>query len=123
MKGKSLPSSLEAALKHLDPNRRQFLGMLLAGAAALPLLTSSDLAAQVPVEKRPDGARTGNTQLKNSNSQLKNSNSQLKNSNSQLKNSNSQLKNSNSQLKNSNPQVKNSNPQVRHKDRTKQGMF
>lgn len=43
-KNKSLP--LDAALAHVDSDRRRFLGMLLAGFAAAPLLASQDLNAE-----------------------------------------------------------------------------
>jgi hypothetical protein len=46
MNKKDLPSPLDAALAHVDSDRRKFLGMLLAGVAAAPLLTSSDLVAE-----------------------------------------------------------------------------
>src|SRR5208337_808787 len=46
MDKKEVPSSIDAALAHVDPDRRKFLGILLAGAAALPLLRSSSMAAQ-----------------------------------------------------------------------------
>jgi hypothetical protein len=46
MNEKCLSSPLDAALAQVDPERRRFLGMLLAGAAALPLLTSTDLTAE-----------------------------------------------------------------------------
>jgi hypothetical protein len=46
MSEQGLPSSIEAALAHVDPDRRKFLRLLLAGIAAAPLLTSASLAAQ-----------------------------------------------------------------------------
>ena len=45
MDEKRLPSLLDEALAHVDPDRRKFLGMLLAGVATAPLLTSAALAA------------------------------------------------------------------------------
>jgi hypothetical protein len=36
--------SLDEALAKVNPDRRRFLGIMLAGAAAIPLLTASDLA-------------------------------------------------------------------------------
>ena len=36
MNEKNLPSSLDAALANVNPNRRRFLKGMLAGAAALP---------------------------------------------------------------------------------------
>jgi hypothetical protein len=46
MSEKEIPSSIEAALAHVNPDRRKFLRILLAGIAAAPLLTSAFLAAQ-----------------------------------------------------------------------------
>ncbi|MGO9775277.1 MAG: hypothetical protein ACLQGT_09840 [Terracidiphilus sp.] len=46
MSDKRLPSSLDEALAHVDPDRRKFLGMLLAGVATVPLLTSAVLNAE-----------------------------------------------------------------------------
>jgi hypothetical protein len=43
---KELPPPLDAALSQVDPERRRLLGILLAGAAALPLLNSTTLGAQ-----------------------------------------------------------------------------
>jgi len=45
MNEKGLPPSLDEALAKVNPERRRLLGMLLAGAAALPLLTSAELVA------------------------------------------------------------------------------
>jgi hypothetical protein len=45
MDEKRLPSPLDEALAQVDPDRRKFLGMLLAGVATAPLLTSAALAA------------------------------------------------------------------------------
>ena len=46
MSEKELDSKMDAALAHVDPDRRKFLGILLAGVAAVPLLNSASLAAQ-----------------------------------------------------------------------------
>jgi hypothetical protein len=46
MSEKELPSSMEAALAHVDPYRRKFLGIMLVGVVAASLLTSVSLAAQ-----------------------------------------------------------------------------
>jgi hypothetical protein len=43
MNRKDSSPSLDAALAKVNPDRRRFLGMMLAGAAALPLLTSNEL--------------------------------------------------------------------------------
>ena len=72
MNEKSFPAPLDAALEHLDPNRRRFLGMLLAGAAALPLLTSSDLAVAQTTGLHKDSGpahKSSNQQHKGSNNQ------------------------------------------------------
>ena len=55
MDKKRLPPSLDAALSQVNPERRRLLGMMLAGAAALPLLTSTPLAAEdKPADKSTD---------------------------------------------------------------------
>jgi hypothetical protein len=46
MSEKELASSIDAALAHVDPNRRKFLEILLAGVAAAPLLNSASLTAE-----------------------------------------------------------------------------
>ncbi len=46
MNEKNSSSPLDAALAQVDPERRRFLAMLLAGAAALPVLTSASLSAE-----------------------------------------------------------------------------
>ncbi len=53
MSEKELASRMEAALAHVDPNRRKFLGILLAGVAAAPLLNSASMAA----EDKPGGQK------------------------------------------------------------------
>jgi hypothetical protein len=45
MSEKTMSPSLDATLAHVDPNRRRFLGLLLAGVAAAPLLVSERLSA------------------------------------------------------------------------------
>lgn len=52
MSEKEIPSSIEAALAHVDPDRRKFLRILLAGVVAAPLLTSASLATAA--DKPPD---------------------------------------------------------------------
>ncbi|MGA3033786.1 MAG: hypothetical protein ABSD70_10915 [Terracidiphilus sp.] len=54
MKNKEFPSSLDAALGQIDPERRRLLGILLAGAAALPLLNSTSLSAEQKHDKSAD---------------------------------------------------------------------
>jgi hypothetical protein len=46
MSEKELAAKMDAALAHVDPDRRKFLGILLAGVAAAPLLNSASLAAE-----------------------------------------------------------------------------
>ena len=46
MSEKELAAKMDAALSHVDPDRRKFLGILLAGVAAAPLLRSASLAAE-----------------------------------------------------------------------------
>jgi hypothetical protein len=143
MTEESLRSSLDAALKHLDPNRRQFLGMLLASAAALPLLTSSDLAeAQTtrPYKELGPAHKGSNTQLKSSNQQFRNagkvdkmspayrSSSQLKSSGTadkwsktQYNSSGTAIKSSNTAIKSSNQQLKGSNQQLKNSGSAHQG--
>jgi len=71
MSEKELASAIDAALAHVDPDRRKFLGILLAGVAAAPLLTSASLVAQEntgahKTEVFPKNATTvkGNTTIK-----------------------------------------------------------
>jgi hypothetical protein len=54
MNEKNLSSSLDDALVKVNPDRRRFLGMMLAGAAALPLLSSTELT--VPASAQASGA-------------------------------------------------------------------
>jgi hypothetical protein len=54
MNEKGLPPSLDEALANVNPERRRFLGMLLAGAAALPLLTSTELAVGEGMGKKEE---------------------------------------------------------------------
>jgi hypothetical protein len=46
MEKKHIPPALYEALAQINPERRRLLGMMLAGAAALPLLNSTSLAAE-----------------------------------------------------------------------------
>jgi len=57
MSEKELSTSLDAALAHVDPDRRRFLGMLLAGVAAAPLLKSSSLSAETQTHFPKGGTR------------------------------------------------------------------
>jgi hypothetical protein len=54
MKKKQIPLALDEALAQVNPERRRLLGMMLAGAAALPLLTSTSLAAEQKPDKSAD---------------------------------------------------------------------
>jgi hypothetical protein len=108
MSEQELAAKLDAALAQVDPSRRKFLGILLAGVAAAPLLNSASLAA----ENKPAGQKAevfpknatsvkGSTALKN-NSGIKNDAVIKNSSNSGIKSSNGALKNSsgaNTQLK------------------------
>jgi ferric-dicitrate binding protein FerR (iron transport regulator) len=71
MSEKELASKMDAALAHVDPDRRKFLGILLAGVAAVPLLNSASLAAedkpgaqQGKVFPKTETTAKGNTALK-----------------------------------------------------------
>ena len=55
MNEKGLPPSLDEALAKVNPERRRFLGMLLAGAAALPLLTTTELAVSEGAFEKKSG--------------------------------------------------------------------
>ncbi len=138
MSDKELASSLDAALEHVDPDRRKFLGILLAGVAAAPLLTSASLAAEdkahFPKTEAGQKANTGtksmvmqkgrenetwtkggapaqsNQSLKN-NSGIKND-AVIKNNNSAIKSNCGALKN-NSALKND-AAIKHSNNTIKN---------
>jgi hypothetical protein len=63
MSEQELTAKMDAALAHVDPDRRKFLGILLAGVAAAPLLASASLAAAA--DKPPDPkAHKGDTAIK-----------------------------------------------------------
>jgi hypothetical protein len=70
-RNKELPSKLDAALGQVDPKRRSLLAAMLAGAAALPLLTTTALAQDVKTQGKvtPDAKNAGpsskNLKLKN----------------------------------------------------------
>ena len=63
MEEKSLPSTLDAALSHVNPDRRRLLGLLLTGAVVAPLLTSTALAAGVdpPAKSKSSGKKITGT--------------------------------------------------------------
>jgi hypothetical protein len=125
MSEKELIAKMDAALAHVDPDRRKFLGILLAGVAAAPLLASADLAAQnatgahFPKTEASQKANMGTKSMvtqkgrenatwtkggvtsQDANKGIKND-SALKSSNGALKNNNSTIKSSsgaNTQLK------------------------
>jgi hypothetical protein len=54
MEKKQIPPALDEALAHVNAERRRLLGMMLAGAAALPLLNSTSLAAEQKPDKSAD---------------------------------------------------------------------
>jgi hypothetical protein len=125
MSEKELAAKMDEALANVDPNRRKFLGILLAGVAAAPLLTSASLDAQhatgAHFPKNSTSAK-GNTSLKNdaviknNNSTIKSNNNALKNSRGaspQLKNNAYQNKGANTQLKNNANQYKGASPQIK----------
>jgi UDP-3-O-[3-hydroxymyristoyl] glucosamine N-acyltransferase len=70
-RNKELPSKLDAALGQVDPQRRSLLAAMLAGAAVLPLLTTTALAQDVKTQGKvtPDAKNAGpsskNSKLKN----------------------------------------------------------
>jgi hypothetical protein len=118
MSEKELIAKMDAALAHVDPDRRKFLGILLAGVAAAPLLTSADLAAQ----DKPSGQKTevfpknatsakGNTALKNNNTikndaVIKNNSSTIKLTNAGAIKDGSSLKNNSGANAQKTPQIK-----------------
>jgi hypothetical protein len=108
MSEKELAAKMDAALAHVDPDRRKFLGILLAGVAAAPLLTSASLAAEnrSNFPKADVGHKTNNQALKNSQAAHKGANAQLKYGANQHKVANSQLKHDSSQHKGASPQLK-----------------
>jgi hypothetical protein len=66
MDTKDVSSSLDAALALVAPDRRRFLGLLLAGVATAPLLTSAALAAESQqIDENSPRLKT-NTQIKTS---------------------------------------------------------
>jgi hypothetical protein len=130
-------SLMDAALAHVDPNRRKFLGILLAGVAAAPLLTSASLAA----ENKPAGQKgeafpknatsvKANTAIKDNRANTIKTNDQktqtikysdktggtgntpqIKSANTAIKTDNSRaIKGENQQIKGANQQIKGANP-------------
>jgi len=59
MNKKDLSPSLDEALANVNPERRRFLGILLAGAVALPLLTSTELAVGEGMGKKEEPEKKG----------------------------------------------------------------
>lgn len=66
MEKKQIPPSLDEALAKVDPERRRVLGMLLAGAAALPLITTTSLAQQDKSQYKESAADKHDTRVKTS---------------------------------------------------------
>jgi hypothetical protein len=147
MSGNDSSSPLDAALAHVNPERRRFLGMLLTGVAAAPLLTSAVLNAennahfpkgQTKAMTWTKGGATANdvkhnrtgaysttkhgpldySRGKPSNGRSSN---QVKGSNTQLKYSGNQIKGSNSQLKYSANQNKGANTQLKYSGNQNKG--
>lgn len=58
MNEKNTSALLDEALANVKPERRRFLGMMLAGAAVLPLLTSTELATAACAEMNGAGTTT-----------------------------------------------------------------
>jgi hypothetical protein len=106
MSEQELTAKMDEALAHVDPDRRKFLGILLAGVAAAPLLTSASLAAQdatgAHFPKNATAAK-GNTELKNNNDSIK-----LTNAGAHKNNSDIWIKND-AGIKNTNNAIKNTN--------------
>jgi hypothetical protein len=59
MDTKDISASRTTALAHVGPDRRRFLGMLLAGAAAAPLFTSAALAQAAGDKSDPGKSDSG----------------------------------------------------------------
>jgi hypothetical protein len=115
-----LTAKMDAALAHVDPDRRKFLGILLAGVAAAPLLASASLAA----EDKPSGQKAevfpknttsvkGNTAIKDGSANTIKSNDQKtqnikfwdktgSKSNAQIKGESHAIKGENSTVKQNN---------------------
>jgi hypothetical protein len=133
MSDKELASSLDEALAHVDPDRRKFLGILLAGVAAVPLLNSASLSAEdkpsgQKAEVFPKNATTvkGNTAINEGKfntiklndqktqtgkfwDKTSGSNAQIKGENSTIKLQPNAIKGENTQIKGANTQIKLSN--------------
>ena len=112
MSEKELASAIDAALAHVDPDRRKFLGLLLAGVAAAPLLNSASLSAEVKpsdhkAEVFPKNATTvkGNTALKNGSSNT----IKMTNQNDKMGKPWDKTSGSNTQIKGTNPAIKDGN--------------
>jgi hypothetical protein len=121
MSEQELTAKMDTALAQVDPGRRKFLGILLAGAAALPLLSSADLAA----EDKPGAQKTqvfpknaastkGDTALKNNSAiWIKSNSSATKNNNAAIKLTNAQAhKNNSGATKSNSASIKLTNAQA-----------
>jgi hypothetical protein len=140
MSDKELAAKMDEALAHVDPDRRKFLGILLAGVAAAPLLRSASLAA----EDKPVGQKAehfpknetsvkGNTAIKDGSTNTIKMNDQktqntkfwdktsgdskaqfLKNNNTIKLNNGGAIKGANTEIKNGNSNtIKGANTQIK----------
>lgn len=78
MHEKELPPPLDAALSKVDPERRRLLGILLAGAATLPLLSSTTLGAQEKSATQSTNQNSRQTPIKHTPIDLKMSSDAIK---------------------------------------------
>lgn len=99
MSGNYSSAPLDAALAHVNPERRRFLRMLLVGVAAVPQSTSAALAAEDgPGAQRPVASTKGGASSKGAKSQVTFNYKPKQGSNSHLKFDAKQSKGSNSHL-------------------------
>jgi hypothetical protein len=125
MSGNGSSTPLDAALAHVNPERRRFLGMLLAGVAAAPLLTSATLNAensahfpkgQTKAMTWTKGGATANDVKHNRSgaySTTKHGPLDYSKGNASNGRSGSQVKGSNTQMKYSGSQVKGANTHIK----------
>jgi hypothetical protein len=125
MDKKKLHLPLDAALSKVDPERRRLLEALLAGAAALPLVTSTVLSAsgqtdeQTPKTKEatvkhgPLDYDKNSAQIKASDTKVKSASPQIKSSapikaDTRVKTSDAAIKSASTQMKSSSAPTKSS---------------
>jgi len=132
MSEQELAAKMNEALAKVNPDRRKFLGILLAGVAVAPLLNTASLAAedktgvqqgkvfpktqtQGKVFPKTQTAVKGNTAIKNSNESIKLTNaSEHKNNSDIWIKSSTGIKNTNSAIKNTNAgAIKNTNESIK----------